>query len=46
MDWIAAGKLDLRKYVTRLYPLAEIESAFRDLQSQSVFKAVVQPSAG
>jgi L-iditol 2-dehydrogenase len=45
MDWIAAGKLDLRKYVSRLYPLARIESAFRDLQSQSVFKAVVQPSA-
>jgi L-iditol 2-dehydrogenase len=43
MDWIAAGKLQVRKYITRLYPLAEIEQAFRDLQSQSVFKAVVQP---
>ena len=44
MDWIAAGRLDARKYVTRLYPLADIEQAFRDLQSQAVFKAVVQPA--
>ncbi len=44
MEWIAAGKLDVRKYITRLYPLAYIEQAFRDLQSQSVFKAVVQPA--
>jgi L-iditol 2-dehydrogenase len=44
MEWIAAGKLDVRKYITRLYPLAAIEQAFRDLQSQSVFKAVVQPA--
>jgi L-iditol 2-dehydrogenase len=46
MGWLAAGKLDGRKYITRLYPLHEIEQAFKDLQSQSVFKAVVQPSAG
>ena len=43
MDWIAAGTLEVRKYITRIYALAEIEQAFRDLQSQSVFKAVVQP---
>ena len=43
MGWIAAGKLDVRKYITRLYPLVEIEQAFRDLQAQSVFKAVVRP---
>jgi L-iditol 2-dehydrogenase len=43
MGWIAAGALDVRKYITRLYPLAEIEQAFRDLQGQTVFKAVVQP---
>lgn len=45
MGWIAAGKLDVRKYITRVYPLAEIEQAFRDLQSQVVFKAVVKPSS-
>ena len=38
------GKLDVRKYITRMYPLEEIESAFKDLQSQSVFKAVVKPA--
>jgi L-iditol 2-dehydrogenase len=43
MGWIAAGKLKVRKYITRTYPLQGIEQAFRDLQSQSVFKAVVQP---
>jgi L-iditol 2-dehydrogenase len=44
MEWIAAGKLDVRKYITKVYPLADIEQAFRDLQSQSVFKAVVKPA--
>jgi L-iditol 2-dehydrogenase len=43
MGWIAAGKLEVRKYITRTYPLQGIEQAFRDLQSQSVFKAVVVP---
>jgi L-iditol 2-dehydrogenase len=43
-EWIAAGKLNARKYVTRLYSLPEIEQAFLDLQNRSVFKAVVKPS--
>ncbi len=46
MEWIAAGKLEVRKYITKVYPLSDIEQAFHDLQSQSVFKAVVKPSAG
>ena len=45
MEWIAAGTLDVKKYITKVYPLAEIEQAFRDLQSQSVFKAVVKPAS-
>ena len=45
MEWIAAGKLDVRKYITKTYPLSAIEQAFLDLQSQSVFKAVVKPSS-
>jgi L-iditol 2-dehydrogenase len=44
MSWIAGGELDVRKYITRVYPLEEIESAFQDLQGQSVFKAVVKPA--
>jgi len=43
MGWIAGGKLDVRKYITRTYPLQEIEQAFHDLKGQSVFKAVVLP---
>jgi L-iditol 2-dehydrogenase len=46
MGWIAAGKLEVRKYITRLYPLSEIEQAIRDLQNQAVFKAVVKPPLG
>jgi L-iditol 2-dehydrogenase len=45
MEWIADGKLNVRKYITKVYPLADVEQAFRDLQSQSVFKAVVKPQA-
>ena len=44
MEWIAAGRLNVRKYITKMYALVEIEQALRDLQSQSVFKAVVKPS--
>ena len=44
MTWIASGKLNVRKYITKMYPLEDIESAFKDLQSQSVFKAVVKPA--
>jgi L-iditol 2-dehydrogenase len=45
MGWIAAGKLDVKKYITRVYPLEETERAFKDLQNQSVFKAVVRPAS-
>jgi L-iditol 2-dehydrogenase len=44
MEWIAQKKLDVRKYITRVYPLEQTESAFRDLQSQAVFKAVIKPA--
>jgi L-iditol 2-dehydrogenase len=44
MTWISRRELDVRKYVTRTYPLEGIEDALRDLQSQVVFKAVVKPS--
>ncbi|MGA2615618.1 MAG: alcohol dehydrogenase catalytic domain-containing protein [Spirochaetia bacterium] len=45
MGWVEARKLDVKKYVTRVYPLEETENAFRDLQSQSVFKAVIKPDS-
>jgi len=43
MGWIAAGELDPRPYITRQYPLGQIDQAFEDLKGQSVFKAVVKP---
>ena len=42
MDWIAAGKLDRAIHHAPVSP-EQIEQAFRDLQSQAVFKAVVKP---
>jgi len=45
MSWIAARKLDVKKYVTKVYPIDEIEQAFKDLAAQAVFKAVVKPTA-
>ena len=42
MASISEGKLDVRKYITRVYPLDGIEEALNDLQDQSVFKAVVK----
>jgi L-iditol 2-dehydrogenase len=45
MGWISAGKLDVKKYITKVYPMADIESAFKDLQNQSVFKAVIKPQS-
>jgi L-iditol 2-dehydrogenase len=44
MTWIAEGRLDVRKYITRVYSLTTIEDAFKDLQRQAVFKAVVKPA--
>jgi L-iditol 2-dehydrogenase len=43
MGWIAEGKLNVRKYITKVYALDDIVSAFEDLKNQSVFKAVVKP---
>jgi L-iditol 2-dehydrogenase len=42
MSFISERKLDAMKYVSRVYPLEGIEEAFRDLQRQAVFKAVVK----
>jgi L-iditol 2-dehydrogenase len=44
MAWIAGGQLNVRKYITRVYPLDSIEDAFKDLQGQAVFKAAVKPA--
>jgi L-iditol 2-dehydrogenase len=45
MSWISAGKLDVKKYITKVYPIVDIEQAFKDLAAQAVFKAVVTPTA-
>ena len=40
---IAAGKIDVKKYITRTYPLEEIASAFIAIQKESIMKAVIKP---
>ena len=45
MGWISAGTLDVKKYITRVYPIDSIEQAFKDQAAQEVFKAVVRPAS-
>ncbi len=42
MSWISERRVDVHKYVSRVYELERIEEAFQDLQRQAVFKAVVK----
>lgn len=40
---IASGQIDVKKYITRIYPLEEIASAFTAIQKESIMKAVIKP---
>lgn len=43
LDWLAAGKLDLGKYVSATYPLLEIQTAFEALRNEKVLKVLIMP---
>ena len=43
LDWLAAGKLDLGKYVSATYPLLEIQTAFEALRNEKVLKVLITP---
>lgn len=40
---IAAGEINVKKYITRIYPLDEIANAFLAIQKESIMKAVIKP---
>jgi L-iditol 2-dehydrogenase len=46
LGWLAAGELDLGKYVSASYPLAEIQEAFEALRSEKVLKVLIVPGEG
>lgn len=43
LDWLAAGKLDLAKYVSASYSLQNIQQAFEALHSEKVLKVLIIP---
>lgn len=43
IDWISTGSLKVKKYITGIYPLREIETAFEAIKRGDVLKAIVKP---
>lgn len=41
MEMIRSGNIDAGKYITKCYPLEEIEDAFREINTGSIMKAVI-----
>jgi Zn-dependent alcohol dehydrogenase len=41
MELLYGGKIDAGKFISRRYPLAEIETAFKEAAEGSVLKAVI-----
>ena len=43
LSLIAAGEIDVKKYITRTYPLKDIKQAFEAIKTENIMKAVVIP---
>ncbi|MBN1836808.1 MAG: alcohol dehydrogenase catalytic domain-containing protein [Spirochaetales bacterium] len=43
LEWIAAKTLNVEKYISRIYPLDQVEQAFEDLKAQRVSKVILRP---
>lgn len=43
IEWINNGQLDVEKYITAVYPLSEIETAFAEINDGNIFKAIIKP---
>jgi len=43
LNRVETGRLDLKKYITRKYPLAEIENGFIALRDENAMKVVLYP---
>jgi len=43
LKWIADGTINVHKYISKVYPLSEILTAFKDIKEKGIMKAVIQP---
>lgn len=43
LEMIGAGEINVKKYITRTYPLEEIRNAFEAIQKENIMKAVITP---
>ena len=43
LDWVIESRLDTEKYISRIYPLEDINSAFAAVTNEALLKAVIKP---
>lgn len=43
LNWISHGSLDVKKFITKVYPLNEIEKAFEAIKTENIMKAIIKP---
>lgn len=43
LDMMAAGTIDVKKYITKTYPLKDIKQAFETIKNENIMKAVIKP---
>ena len=43
LSWIRDGRLDARRYISRVFPLRDIELAFDAIEGENILKAVIHP---
>lgn len=43
IKWISNGSLKVDKYISRVYPLKDIEKAFEAIKNENIIKAIITP---
>lgn len=43
LEWLGEGKINVHKYITKVYDLKDILQAFADIKEKGIMKAVVKP---
>lgn len=43
IDSISMGRLKVKKYISKVYPLKDIESAFEAIKSENILKVIINP---
>ena len=41
LAWLGEGRINVNKYISKLYPIAEIGQAFEDIKNKGIMKAVI-----